>query len=137
MHRETAKDSYQFMSKVAELAALIAQFAKEDGAHPTPIPRVFLHRASKLNEPIHSVYEPAVCLIAQGSKRAMVGDSFVTYSGGQYLVISVDVPVVSQFLEASPEKPFLSLRIDLDPAAIGALMLESDVARAERDPAGP
>lgn len=125
------------MSKVAELAALIAQNAPEDGAHATPLPRVFLHRASQLNEPLHAVYEPAVCLIAQGSKRAMVGDNLYSYSGGQYLVISVDVPVVSQLVEASPEKPFLSLRIDLDPAALGALMLESDVARAERDSAGP
>ena len=125
------------MADVAELAELIAQYAPEDGAYATPIPRVFLHRASQLNEPIHSVYEPALCLIAQGGKRAMSGDKFLTYSGGQYLVISVDVPVVSQYLEASPEKPFLSLRMDLDPAAIGALMLESDVERAERDPAGP
>lgn len=125
------------MADVRELAELIARYAPEDGAHPTPLPRVFLHRASQLNDPLHAVYEPAVCLIAQGSKRAMVGDNLYSYSGGQYLVISVDVPVVSQLVEASPQKPFLSLRIDLDPASLGALMLESDVARAERDSTGP
>ena len=125
------------MSKAAEFAQLIAQYAPSDGAHATPLPRVFLHRASELNAPMHGVYEPAVCFIAQGAKRAMSGENLYTYGGGQYLVISVDVPVVSQLIEATPEKPFLSLRIDLDPAAIGALMLESDVARAERDPAGP
>ncbi len=35
-----------------------------------------------------------------------------------------------RFREASREKPFLSLRLDLDPAAINALMLESDTERA-------
>lgn len=125
------------MADVRELAQLIAQYAQKDGANPTPLPRVFLHRASQLNEPLHAVYEPAVCFIAQGAKQAMSGDNLYTYAEGQYLVISVDVPVVSQLTEASPEKPWLSLRINLDPAAIGALMLESDVARAECDSAGP
>ncbi len=29
----------------------------------------FLYRSSQLDEPIHTVYEPAVCFIAQGRKR--------------------------------------------------------------------
>ena len=67
----------------------------------------------------------------------MTGDAQLRYGAGQYLIISVDVPVVSQLTEASPEKPYLCLRLDLDPAAIGALMLESDMQRAARDQPGP
>jgi AraC-like DNA-binding protein len=122
------------MSKIQELSDLIERYSDGDGAHATAIPRLFLHRASSPSLPLHSVYEPAVCFMAQGSKQAMAGDRVFTYRDGDYLVVSVDVPIVSQITEATPQRPFLCLRLDLDPAAIGALMLESDVARAGREP---
>ena len=59
--------------------------------------------------------------------------SVFSYRKGDYLVVSVDVPIVGQIMEATPDRPFLCLRLDLDPAAIGALMLESDVERAGRE----
>jgi transcriptional regulator GlxA family with amidase domain len=37
----------------------------------------------------------------------------------------------------APGSPFLCLRLDLDRAAIGALMLETDIERASRDQPGP
>jgi AraC-type transcriptional regulator N-terminus len=55
----------------------------------------------------------------------------------RYLIVSVDIPIVAEILEASREKPFLGLRLDLDPAAIGALMLESDIERAGREQPSP
>jgi AraC-like DNA-binding protein len=51
--------------------------------------------------------------------------------------VSVDVPITSQILDARPDRPYLCLRLDLDPAAIAALMLESDMERAEREVPGP
>jgi AraC-like DNA-binding protein len=124
------------MGKIAELSDLIERYSEDDGAHATAIPRLFLHRASSPSLPLHTVYEPAVCFMAQGSKQAMAGDRLFTYREGDYLVVSVDVPIVSQIIEATPQRPFLCLRLDLDPAVIGALMLESDVERAGREPPG-
>jgi AraC-like DNA-binding protein len=86
---------------------------------------------------MYGVYEPAVCILAQGAKQADAGDALLRYGAGQYLIISVDVPVVSHLTQASREEPYLCLRLDLDPAAIGALMLESDVERASREQPGP
>jgi len=125
------------MSGVTELASLIERFTGTDGAHATAIPRVFLHRGTQAGEPMYGVYEPAVCVLAQGAKRADSGEALLRYGAGQYLIISVDVPVVSELTEASPEQPYLCLRLDLDPAAIGALMLESDMQHAARDQPGP
>jgi len=124
------------MSKIAELSDLIERYSEDDGAHATAIPRLFLHRASSPSLPLHTVYEPAVCFMAQGSKQAMAGERLFTYREGDYLVVSVDVPIVSQIIEATPHRPFLCLRLDLDAAVIGALMLESDVERAGREPPG-
>jgi AraC-like DNA-binding protein len=125
------------MADIRELAELIEQNTGIDGEHATAVPRLFLHRLSRIAEPLHTIYEPAVCLVAQGTKRTLAGDNAYIYSAGNYLVVSVGIPIVSQLLEASPDKPFLTLRLDLDPAAIGALMLESDAERAGRELPGP
>jgi AraC-like DNA-binding protein len=125
------------MADIRELAELIERLTGTDGTHATGIPRLFLHRGTQIGEPMHGVYEPAVCIIVQGAKQADTGNAQLRYGAGQYLIISVDVAVVSQLTEASPQRPYLCLRLDLDPAAIGALMLESDMQRAARDQPGP
>ena len=125
------------MADIRELAGLIERFAKEDGAHATPIPNLFLHRLSHASTPLYGVYEPAFCIIAQGSKQVLVGEQLYRYDASKYLVVSVDVPIVSHIMDASPSAPFLGLRLDLDPAAIGALMMESDVKRAATAQPGP
>lgn len=125
------------MADIRELAELIERFTDGDGAHATAIPRVFLHRFSVPSAPMYSVYEPAFCIVAQGSKHAMAGDQVFVYDASKYLVVSVDVPIVSQITAASRSEPFLGLRLDLDPAVIGALMMESDVKRAATAQPGP
>ncbi|HRN84001.1 MAG TPA: AraC family transcriptional regulator [Hyphomicrobium sp.] len=125
------------MADIRELAGLIERFAKEDGAHATPIPNLFLHRLSQPSTPLYAVYEPAFCIIAQGSKQVLVGEQIHRYDASKYLIVSVDVPIVSHIMDASPSAPFLGLRLDLDPAAIGALMMESDLARAATAQPGP
>ena len=125
------------MVDTSELASLIEQFATTGGMNQTAIPRVLLYRSSRPTEPIHSVYEAAVCFIAQGRKQAMIGDRVLVYDRAQYLVVSVDVPIIGQILDASPEKPYLCLCLNLDPAALGALMLETQVYDADSDQPGP
>jgi len=119
----------------SELATLIDQYAKTDGVHATPIPRLFVVRSSRLTEPLHGVYEPAVCIIAQGRKRAMLGDAVYVYDQDNYLVISVDVHVIGQVIEASDDKPYLCFRLDLDVPALGALLLDAQPGADSADPA--
>ena len=121
---------------MAELAQLIEQYSRTDGLHTTAIPRLILYRASHLEEPMHAVYEPAVCIVAQGRKQSIAGDEVYLYDAEKYLVVSVGIPAVGRILEASPDKPFLCMALSLDPGAISALMLESDVARAGREQPG-
>jgi AraC-like DNA-binding protein len=125
------------LAATRELARLIEQIAGEDGVVATAIPRLFLIRSSCPTEAIHAVHEPAVCLVAQGRKRVMVGQSVYVYDPAKYLVVSVDVPLVGQILEASADAPYLCLRLDLDPAAIGALMLEAKVTGIDSEQPGP
>ena len=124
------------MADVRELAQLIEQHAGTDGIHTTAIPRLILYRASQVEEPMHAVYEPAICVVAQGRKQAIAGEGVYVYDAEKYLVVSVGVPAVGRILEASRDKPFLCLALGLDPAVIAALMLESDMERAGREQPG-
>src|SRR3546814_11041750 len=90
-----------------ELIRLIEQNHREDGVVATAIPRLHLVRFSLPTERIHGFYEPAFCIVAQGRKRAMLGDRIFEYDRSRFLVVSVDVPVVGQLIDATPRKPSL------------------------------
>ncbi|GAB4527658.1 MAG: AraC family transcriptional regulator [Amphiplicatus sp.] len=121
----------------AELAAMIDKYASSDGVHATPIPRLHLIRATAPTEPVIAPYEPAVCIVAQGEKQAILGDAALAYDPAKYLVVSADVPVICHITKASPAAPYLCLRLDLDLASLGAMMLEFGVEPARGDAPGP
>lgn len=90
-------------------------------------PGVFLARSSQPTQPVHSVFNPAFCVIAQGSKNVLLNEEVFRYDPGHYLISSVDLPIVSHVSEASEEKPYLSFRLDLDPSVVASVMMESGV----------
>ena len=109
-----------------ELIARIARAIPDDGMRE-PLPGLYLHRLSSRTEPVHGVSNPALCVIAQGSKEILLGADRYQYDPAHYLLTTVELPVVSQILEASPEQPYLSLRVHLDPTLVGAVLMEVDV----------
>ena len=107
-----------------ELAAIVGRFAESDGGHQTAFPALTLFRRSTPGAQFHGVYEPAVSLIAQGAKRVIVGDDTFDYDHAHCLVTSVDVPVISQVMRASPDEPYLGVVLDIDPRRIREIMAE-------------
>ncbi|MBB1059485.1 AraC family transcriptional regulator [Marilutibacter spongiae] len=107
-----------------ELAARIARLATADGAHPSPWAPLTLIRASAPNQGLPSVYEPSLCVVVQGRKRTVVGDQVLHYDPLNYLVVSLTLPAVGQILEATPEHPYLCLRLAIDTDEIARLLLE-------------
>src|SRR6266498_835013 len=90
-----------------------------------PLRGLHLKRVSSPTEPVHGVSIPAFCVIAQGSKEVYLGEDYYRYDPGQYLLASVELPIVIQIGEASKEEPHLSLRLNLDPAIVGSVMVEA------------
>ena len=125
------------MDRHAELTSLIERFAEKDGINETAIPRLFVMRAPQPTEPMHGVHGSAACFIAQGAKRALLGERVYRYDAGTYLVVSVDVPIVGQVIEASPQAPYLGVRLDIDATALGDLMMEAGVPAAPSQNAEP
>lgn len=108
-----------------ELAGLIARHAAHDGLHATRVPRLFLIHCAQPTMPIHILHEPALCIVASGAKRVMLGDRVYPYDRAKYLVVSVEVPIVGQVVEASLAEPYLCLRLDLAPRRLAELMINA------------
>ena len=105
-----------------ELARLVERFVPEDGVHVTAIPGLKLARATTPSLPMQTVYDPCLCIIAQGSKEIRLGDELYVYDPLNYLVASVVLPVTGRVIEASPQRPYLSLALEIDPAIMVILM---------------
>ena len=74
----------------------------------------------------HCFYKPMAIVILQGKKQTMLGSEHFTYNANQLVVTSVDIPTVGSIVEASPEKPFMSLVLELDNYIIGQLLSEGN-----------
>ncbi|HOT90603.1 MAG TPA: AraC family transcriptional regulator [Anaerolineae bacterium] len=108
----------------AELVERLARAVREDG-RVEPLKGLRLNRASAPTELAHSVSDPAFCVIAQGSKEVFLGSDRYLYDPMHYLLATAELPVVSHVIEASPERPYLSLVLKLDPTLVSAVMVEA------------
>lgn len=108
----------------ASMVRRVLERASDGEVHrPTAIPGLALFRIDQPFLNNCSVYEPCVALILQGSKRVLLGDQTLTYGEDRYLIASMDLPVRTAVLEASPERPYLGIGLRLDWRELGALML--------------
>jgi AraC-like DNA-binding protein len=80
----------------------------------------------------HNLYDPAFAVIAQGSKELFLGQERYQYDPYHYCLGTVELPMSSHVIEASPERPYLSFRMALDPALVGAVMTELGHAEETR-----
>jgi AraC-like DNA-binding protein len=108
----------------AELVERIAQTSPEDGT-VQPLPGLALTRISVPEQPLPGVLEPALAVVAQGSKEVLLGDSRYRYDPAHYLLVTAGLPSVNRVLKASPERPYLCLRVELPPILVSAVMVES------------
>ncbi len=107
-----------------ELVERIARALRQDG-RVEPLNSLRLHRESSTKELVHGVTFPAFCVVAQGSKEVFLGDERYQYDPMHYLLATAELPVVSHVIEASPERPYLSLSVRLDPTLVGSVMVEA------------
>lgn len=92
--------------------------ARVDGFNETAIPFLKLNRSTKANEKVPSVFKPSLCVIVQGSKDVILAEDIYTYTPGEFIVTTVDLPVTGQVTLASPKKPYLCVVIELEPEMI-------------------
>jgi AraC-like DNA-binding protein len=106
---------------LAELRARIVAAAGREHA----VDGLLLSIVDAPTPPMSSLATPTFALVAQGRKRLAVGDQVFEYGAGDYLVVSVDLPVTGHFVEASKDQPCLGVGLSLRPELIASLLLEA------------
>ena len=116
-----------------ELVERMARAIREDGT-VDPLPGMRLYRVSSPTTPLPALFEPAFCVIAQGSKELYLGEESFRYDPYHYCVGTVELAIVSQITDASKERPYLGLRVELDPILVGSVMVETGDYPSENNP---
>ena len=119
------EDSMQ--TALQAFAKSIARCTEDGEQHTTAIPGLSLFRRDEPTEPISGMYEPSICMVAQGAKRVILGEDTYVYDAHHYLITSVHLPTVVQIIRATKAKPYLGLRLMLDPRVIAQMMLDSNL----------
>lgn len=81
------------------------------------------------------MYEPCICLLAQGEKRVMLRDEEHVYDANHYMITSLGLPVAN-VVEASKESPLLGLALKIDLCVVAQLMVDSSLPMSPTQQSG-
>lgn len=121
---------------IRALRGKIAQITASQQEVNTRVPGLSLFRWDAPTEPVSGLYEPSICMVAQGAKRAILGEEVFVYDAEHYLITSVRMPTMFQVVKANTKKPYLGLRLLLDPREMAQMMLEGNLPAPRSPQAG-
>jgi AraC-like DNA-binding protein len=120
----------------SELARRIdALTAGIEGQLVTAVQGLSLYRRSEPSPCNSATYEPNLVIFVQGQKRINLGKSVYICDEKNFLLTTVDLPVVSQVVAATREKPLLGLTLKLEMAEVRRLLNQEEFA-AHLEPCG-
>ncbi len=122
------------MDELTRLRESITRHASE-GVTPTALPGLSVLRVSSATEPSQDLAEPTLAVVAQGVKETALNGRTFAYGPGQFLIVSVELPVLGRVVRSSPEEPFLAAMLTLRPERIAALLLETEPGAGAARPA--
>ncbi len=125
-----ANEADRLEGRPITLADQIARWTAGKNRFDGPIPGLALHRWETPTEPTSYLLPPSLCLIGQGRKRLFLGEDAYVYDAHRFLLTAVDLPVVTQIIEASSNQPYLGLTLELDLRMVAQVMLGREVALA-------
>ena len=109
--------------KIARFNQLLSQYAAEDGFTSSLIKGVGVFRSSQTHEKTPAFYEPFICLVGQGTKRCHVGECSLTYQAGDFFINFLPMPVATEVVEATPERPLLSAALSINLVRLAEMVL--------------
>jgi AraC-like DNA-binding protein len=119
MEHSSATGSLEEMRRLIERHSL-------PGRYRTIVDGVKIASESAPTPTMAGMSDPSLTVVARGVKQTLLNGRAFTYRAGEYLVVSVDLPVTGTILTATAEEPFSVVSIALPPALVAELLLESD-----------
>jgi AraC-like DNA-binding protein len=111
----------------AEMTALVAELALDEGMTPSLLEGVAFGRSSRSVPRTPALYEPCVLIVCQGRKRGYFGDQVIEYGAHQFMVASVPMPFEGETF-ATPDAPLLAIKVKFDLGIVADLVLALDAA---------
>jgi AraC-like DNA-binding protein len=109
-----------------DLARKIADRAIAEGVTPTDIAGLGLSRRSVPSACASATYEPSLIVFVQGQKRINVGNTAFVCDGSNFILTSVDLPVVSQVISATEREPMLGLLLKLEMPLVREILSQQE-----------
>ncbi|WP_127535903.1 AraC family transcriptional regulator [Paenibacillus illinoisensis] len=110
-----------------ELSELVERHSVRNGATETPIPSLFFYHHTSITEPAYRVYKPAFCVIVQGLKEVLLAQERFEYGPSNYLIASMNLPVIGQIIKASADAPYLSIKLEFTKNQILEVLNECNI----------
>lgn len=101
-----------------ELLQSVIDLKTNEGIVETAIADLKIIKTTQPHERIHTVYRPSLCFLLQGEKDVQLLDETFTYKVGEYIVITVDLPVTGEVTIASSKRPYYCLMLEIDPGIV-------------------
>lgn len=108
--------------KSTKMIELLNDLIPEEGLIQNVIDKVDLFRITASTPRLPQCYDPGIIVLAQGQKRAFIGDEEFIYNPMNYLVLSLPLPLECE-TTASKEKLMLGFRIAIDAVSVGEIIL--------------
>ena len=97
----------------------------EESLFETAIPGLVLMRTAGTAIPRKArIYRPSICLVVQGAKEVAFGGEVMAYGEMQALVVSLELPASGRVVDASPERPYLAIALELDTMLLAEMLSE-------------
>jgi len=119
---------------LAELKDLAEGAIEGDGRHSTSVDFLMINRYRAHIPPIPVVLTPSLCLILQGAKKVNLGEHLMQALPGDFLTTLIALPGMVQVCDATPDDPYVGLRIDLTAHEIATVVAEAGLKINPRDP---
>lgn len=107
-----------------QLAERVLTLSPEDNQPSTPLPGVTCYYSTTGVLRYPTVYQPSICLIAQGRKEVYLGDRRYSYDSNHYLLNSLTLPIEISIPDASNDHPYLGIGLDIDRHILGQMILD-------------
>lgn len=113
------------ISRLLEVARRYADIhVNAHGVAATPFAGLVILRETSPTPLQYAISKPLVAMVLQGQKRVTMGSHTFDFGAGESLLITAEVPTVSQITAATLGQPYYSLVMELNPAVIESLVLE-------------
>ncbi|MDR6775986.1 MULTISPECIES: AraC family transcriptional regulator [Paenibacillus] len=125
--------SENLIQQQQELTGLIERHSLQNSTKETAVPSLFFYQHSSITEPAYRVYKPSFCVVVQGLKEILLAQERFEYGPSNYLIASMNLPVIGQIIKASTDSPYLSLKLEFTQNQILEVLNDCDIKVTSKD----